>query len=328
MMMQERACQNFPSIAEIHARTAAHHYLEGLTKGTLDELSYLIHSHSVTHSRLTPPPADPASHDPAEVRPESRADGGVPRQGDPTDRFMLMLERMTHLGMALTEDMVADAREAIAARRAARAAAAATPEPAAVPVAEPTESEPTPEALAARDPSGLAFHRLTRAVRLCMALAMSLHTERLDREAGIAKPGPATRQKRAPAAPKEPTDLEQIEARVAAVIERESEPAEQERLHRKLTELLEDRDIEHQLYQYSPDQIVAAFCRTLELLPDPAALEAESHPGWCYMVPLPPISPEEQAEKLVMTEIPLPYAVAKTMTLPRVLRERKKPPDG
>ncbi len=278
----------------------------------------------MTHARPTPPPADPASHDPAEVRPESRADGGVPRQGDPTDRFMLMLERLTHLGMALTEDMVADAREAIAARRAARAAAAAASEPA----ADPTEPEPTPEALAARDPTGLAFHRLTRAVRLCMALAMSLHTERLDREAGITKPGPAARQKRPPAAPKAPTDLEQIEARVAAVIEREAEPAEHEKLHRKLTELLEDRDIEHQLYQYSPDQIVAAFCRTLELLPDPAALEAENHPGWRYIAPLPPVSPEEQAEKLVMTEIPLPYAVAKDMTLPRVLRERKKPPDG
>ena len=280
----------------------------------------------MTQARPSSPQADPASHDPSGVRAEGCADGGVPRQADPTDRYMLALDRLTDLGMALTEDLVAEAREMIAARRAARAAAPL--DPATVPATDPNEPEPAAEALAARDPSGLTFSRLTRAVRLCMALAIRLHNDRLDREAGIVKPGAAAKPPGQPAPERELTDLEQIEARVAAVIEREAEPSEHERLHRVLTEQLEDRDIEHKLYRLSPDEIVAMMCRVLELTPDAAALEAENHPGWAYIVPSPPISPHYQGEPPVMVEIPLPYAVAKTMTLPRVLREPKKPPDG
>jgi hypothetical protein len=49
--------------------------------------------------------------------------------------------------------------------------AEAPPDPAAVLAVDPPE--PTPEALAARDPFGLAYSGLTRALRLYMGLATS-----------------------------------------------------------------------------------------------------------------------------------------------------------
>jgi hypothetical protein len=77
------------------------------------------------NERPTSPQADPASQEPSEARSESCASRDGARQPDPTDRFMAMLGEMAELGMALTRDLVAEAREAIAARRAAREAAEA-----------------------------------------------------------------------------------------------------------------------------------------------------------------------------------------------------------
>jgi hypothetical protein len=117
----------------------------------------------MTDARHELSPADPARHAPSQARPENCE----ARAPDPTDRYMRILDELVDLGTALTKDLVADAREEIAARRAARAAVSvATPaKPAAVPQAEPDEPEPTPEERAGRDPSFLAFQRLTRAVR-------------------------------------------------------------------------------------------------------------------------------------------------------------------
>jgi hypothetical protein len=45
--------------------------------------------------------------------------------------------------------------------------------------------------------------------------------------------------------------------------------------------------------------------------PDAAALVAESHPGWAYIVSSPPISPDYQDEPPVEDEIPLPQVLRK-----------------
>ncbi len=163
---------------------------------------------------------------------------------------MLMLERLTHLGMALTEDLVADAREAIAVRRATRAAAvaAASAEPAAGPAAEPT-----PEELAARDPSGLAFTRLTRSLRLCMALAVRFHGDRLDRENGTVKEREAAK-----------TRLKgQLERKVKTIIEVEFENSEHAELKRALRERLEDKDIDIDLLTIPIEEVADRICRDL-----------------------------------------------------------------
>ncbi len=205
-----------------------------------------------------PPPtlsAEPARQAPSAARAESCA-GDVPRQVDPTDRYMLHLERLTTLGMALTEDLIADAREAIAARRAARAAnLAVEPAPASAPAVEPAAAEPSPEELAARDPSGLAFARMTRALRLCMALAIRFHNDRQDRENGTGKARAAARQRAA----------DQVERRVKDIIATEVEPAERDEAKRLLRECLMEKDAEIDLLAVPLEDMAERICSEIGL---------------------------------------------------------------
>src|ERR1700679_405635 len=153
----------------------------------------------VNDERRKSNPADPASHDPSQGRPDSRAyrDGG--READPSDCFMRMLHRLAEIGMDLAEDLREDRQEERAARRAAAETAQA--ERADDPPAE--VPDPAPGVLASRrsktrDVSDLAFHRLTRAVRLCMALSLKIHNDRLEREKqGAALQATAKRQRKA-----------------------------------------------------------------------------------------------------------------------------------
>src|ERR1700690_1932461 len=67
---------------------------------------------SVTNERPNPTPADPASHEPSQARPEPCAccasgHRAGARQPDPTDRHLAMLEELEHLGMRLARRPVA-----------------------------------------------------------------------------------------------------------------------------------------------------------------------------------------------------------------------------
>ncbi len=218
---------------------------------------------------LITPSADPASPDPSLVRPEDAVQHGADRMPDPTDRYMRMLDRLVEIGLEQVELRAADARDEFAARRtirAARVAAAVAAVEAAPPDAEtdgPVEIEPIQELLPALEPSDLAFQRLSRSVRLCMALAVHFHTDRLDREAGVVK-GRAAAAKPA----RERSPKEQLEDRVKDKIEREAEPGEKEILLSELRERLEEDDIEGGLTQYPIDELALKICRDLGAGPD------------------------------------------------------------
>ncbi len=230
----------------------------------------------MTKRRPKSPQAGPACHEPSAARSENCADrSGAPRP-DPTDYYMARLDELTELGMALARDLVAEAREVIAARRAARVAAEVAapekpavlaPDAAAAPSAERPRPEPGPELtaeeIAANDPAMLAFYRLTRAVRLCMALSMKFHTDRLERNAGPAKSEPA------PGRPKRPRRERQLERLVTEAIGREApEPAEQSRLERLLQERLEDDDIRRDLARCTLGELIQRICADLGIEPD------------------------------------------------------------
>src|SRR5580692_611269 len=89
----------------------------------------IVHGSYAMNEPHTSTPADPASHEPSQARTANCACCGGTRQPDPTDEFMVMLKELAELGMGLTRDLVAEAREEIAERRAARAEAAAQATP-------------------------------------------------------------------------------------------------------------------------------------------------------------------------------------------------------
>ena len=218
-----------------------------------------------------PTPADPASHEPFEARPEDCADAG-PREPDQTDEFVRMLKRLAVIGMALTEDLVADAREAIAVRRAARAArvAAAAAAPAGSPAVSESgpELELTPEEMAARDPAMLAFDRMTRSLRLCMALAKKFQDDRQGREQKAAAEHAEVEEKR------KARRKEQIKHTVQQAIEAEVKAGRLRRdgaqyyLNRTLHERLDHEDIERDLARCSLSELIGRICRGLGIKPN------------------------------------------------------------
>ena len=241
----------------------------------------------------TSTPADPANHEPCQARTANCACCGGTRQPDPTDEFMVMLKELAELGMGLTRDLVAEAREDIAARRAARAAAPNEPEPEVGP-------ELTAEARAANDPSQLAFQRMTRAVRLCMALALQFRDAQLEHEKQEAAASEAVEKQRKSRLQeqlarlvKEAIEMDTLD-RIEALAETEAEAerfddadgethddaddeTEAERgikafaeFHTKprLYERLKEEDIERDLGIVSMGELMARVCRDLEIEPD------------------------------------------------------------
>jgi hypothetical protein len=286
-----------------------------------------------------PIPADPASHQPSAARLESCAYWDGTRQPDPTDRYMAMLDRCAALGMRLIESLTAEAEEMIAARRAAasarRAAVEAAPpaepapaEPVALPEAEPAGPEPTVEELVARDPAYLAFQRLTRSVRQCMALALRFQNDRLEREAGLVK-ARAAAAAAAPKPPREPSRKEQLADLVKDKIEREAEPDEKEDLLSELRERLEDDDLERDLEHYALDELALLICQDLGAGPDgnfkgTGTLISE------YLIvdpPLEPGGPIREGETLRMEE-PSPLHIIRRLNRDQRRKQKQKPPSG
>ena len=293
---------------------------------------------SVTDAPCPPTPADPASHEPSEARPATCVYWDGTRRPDPTDRYMAMLDRCADLGMALIERLSAEAEQIIAARSAAARRAAT--EAAAPVAAEPAPAEPAPaepdtvaeagpaepaltvEQHVARDPSYLAFQRLSRSVRLCMSLAIRFHNDRLDREAGLVKGRAAAA---APQPPREPSLKEQLADRVKEKIEREAEPDEKEALLSELRERLDEDDIERDLKQCPLDELAVRVCRDLGAGPDGnfqgmgvliiehVFIDPPPRPDEPFREQLPP--------EIVRTEVPQPLHMIRATN-------RKKRPSG
>ena len=270
--------------------------------------------------RLITPSADPASHDPSEARPENAALHDAAQAPDPTERYMGLLDRLVDIGMEQIELRAADAREEFAARstiRAARVAAAVAAAEAAE-TGAPVESDPTQEQLPALEPSDLAIQRLSRSVRLCMALALRFQADQLDREQG--------RDRTAPKQQRKPSPKERLERQVKDKIEREAEPAEQEILLSELRERLEEDDIERGLEQYAPEEMVVQICRDLGAGPDGdfggmgtliierVIVDPPPHPDEPFREQLPP-------ETIRTAEVPQPLHVIRAMN-------RRKRPSG
>ena len=298
---------------------------------------------SVTDAPCPPTPADPASHDPSEARPATCAYWDGTRRPDPTDRYMAMLDRCADLGMALIERLSAEAEQIIAARSAAAAARRAAVEAAAPVAAEPAPAEPAPaepapaepdtvaeagpaepaltvEQHVARDPSYLAFQRLTRSVRLCMSLAIRFHNDRLDREAGLVKGRAAAA---APQPPRERSPKEQLADRVKEKIEREAEPDEKEILLSELRERLEEEDVERDLKQYPIDELALLICQDLGAGPD-GNFQGMGTLIFEYEIIDPPPQPgeparEEQPPEIFRREEPSPLHIV------RAMNRRKRP---
>ena len=271
------------------------------------------------------PSADPASHDPAEARPENAAQHDALRAPDPTDRYMRLLDRLVDIGMEQIELRAADAREEFAARSAIRAARVAAAE-AAGPDAEPVEADPSPERtlepLPALEPTDLAVQRLSRSVRLCMSLAIRFHNDRLDREAGLVKGRAAAA---APQPPRERSPKEQLADRVKEKIEREAEPDEKEILLSELRERLEEEDVERDLKQYPIDELALLICQDLGAGPD-GNFQGMGTLIFEYEIIDPPPQPgeparEEQPPEIFRREEPSPLHIVRAMN-------RRKRPSG
>ncbi len=279
------------------------------------------------------PPADPASHDPAETRPESAAQQDAARAPDPTDRYMRLLDRLVDLGMEQIELLAADTRAEFAARstirvaRVAAAVAAAEAEAAGAEIGAPGASDPAPERapepLPALEPNDLAVQRLSRAVRLCMALAIHLHHDRLDREAGLVKGRAAAAAK--PVIERSPK--EQLEDRVKDKIEREAEPGEKKILLSELRERLEEADVERDLKLYPIEELALRICRDLgagadgnfqgmgTLIIETVIIDPPPQPGEPEPVR------EQPPPELLRKEVPQPLHIIRAMN-------RRKPPNG
>jgi len=274
--------------------------------------------------------ADPAGHDPSEGRPEDAARQDAAPAPDRTDRYLRLLDHLVDVGMEQVELRAADFREEIAARstiRATMVTAAVAAAEAAAPGGErgdPVEPEPTPDAtldptralLPALQPTDLAFQRLSRSIRLSMALALRFQNDRLDRAAGIVKTPKPPRQ---PASPRE-----QVERKVKEAIERGAERDRKEILLSELREILEEEDIEDELDRCSPKELAVRICQDLGAGPDGEFRRGE--PVIQFVIVDPPHYPDapfrEQRppEPCTTTDMPEPPH--------RIAAGNRKPPSG
>ena len=198
-------------------------------------------------SRITAS-ADTAQTDPAGAREESCA------RCAPADPSMATLDELSEIGMTIARALK---EEALA--RAAMAQAAAVRTAAALAAGEPLPSQP---------PAGgidlsLSFSRVSRAVRLTLALKAKLASDRLDL---IGKQhahaiGAARRNRR----------KRQVTEAIEKLIEAEALEAgrecDRESLYADLSERLDDAEMEDKLGQGRVGDILTRICRDLGVTP-------------------------------------------------------------
>ena len=214
------------------------------------------------YSSISATPADPAHDEP-----------------DPTDFFIRIMKRLAVIGMERMEEV----RERSQAARAARQAAAET---APAERDDDVDSE-MPARRAARDRTDLEYQRITRAMRLCAALALKFHNERLDRDMKKTAEDEAAAQKRRSRLRSQVERLvkEAIvrDASVRDADERDSGDEEEDEesdedeerdgsldayyLGQKVSERLYEDDIERDLERCSVGELVARVCRGFGVKP-------------------------------------------------------------
>ncbi len=190
----------------------------------------------------TPSPADPASPEPAAVRPESCTCCGGGREPDPTDDNLRSLRELKGLALA------------VARKLAARIVDDEAPPPVAA------EAPATPRATPKPDPQFpavvLGFQRAERAVRQSVLLSTKLHQDRLawetNAEAAAAKRERERRERR----------KKHVERLVKEAIEHGSENLDEEFERReKLETRLDEDDIESDLGRLADSALVDRLCK-------------------------------------------------------------------
>jgi len=203
----------------------------------------------------TPPPITASPADPASPgRGAGCAYDGEGRAPDPTDRAMRMLDRLAVIGMEMTELLYRQVQDEDAARGAAPPAAEAA-EPAAAP--DKTIHQRVAETPAKRD-----YDRLTRSVRLTLALLVKFHNDRLEREQKAAAGIQAVEEQRKPRLRK------QLERVAREAIRRQTDPRDREHLRLTLYERLEEDDIERDLLDRPFGELIRRICRDIGIEPD------------------------------------------------------------
>jgi hypothetical protein len=213
--------------------------------------------------------ADPTISEPATARPDGCTCCGGTREPDPTDFFIGMLKEVSRHSVELSSLVVEEARHAVE-----------TAAPA------PADAETPAPAITPRNPwypaAALAHSRLTRSLRLCMALAVKFHEDRLLREAGIVREQKAAQQARKNRLKKQLDNLvsdaidRQFEREKNRMIESEDEFYDEDvetdkelRVHEALAERLENEDIEQGLGEISQGELLMRICRDLGVEPEP-----------------------------------------------------------
>ena len=262
-------------------------------------------------------PADPAHDDPSGARPASRDYDEGGREPDPTDFFIRMMKRLAVIGMERMEEV----HERSQAARAARQAAAET-----VPAErdDDVDSE-VPARHAAQDRTDLEYQRITRAMRLCAALALKFHNDRLDRDMKKTAEGEAVAQKRRSRLRSQVERLVK-EAIVRETNERDAEGEDGEiderfddySLEQTVSERLDEEDIERDLERCPVGELVGRVCRGFGIKLNWAiwqdqfwALEEArlQTPGSPYAAPPAALEPEEPKPEAVKPPEPEPDTV-------------------
>ncbi len=262
-------------------------------------------------------------------RPTSLQTDPAHSEPDPTDFFIALLKEAARQTIELSGLVVVEAQRAVAA---------------AAPVAEaPAEAVPKPAAAprhAWYSTAAMAHARLTRSLRLSMALAVKAHEDRLTRETRIADALAAkTRERKARLKKQVEKTVEQaierhVERERERLIESEDEIYDEQAsidleldLKEALTERLEDEDIERDLEATSRDEMAARICGDLNIEPAPdrwggshGAPEAvpQEAPGSSFAEPPPPDPGEPEAA-------PVPEAEPEAAKPPEPVAEPEAP---
>ena len=262
-----------------------------------------------THPSAAPAPSPQGSGDPA---------------SDPTGWCLRMLEHIVGVGVAMVDSRL---RQELLFEQALRqkveagqfVARPASPEPAADDAA-PDEDIPEPAGKQPRGEVGLTFQRLSRGIRLCLALHARIRQDGQE----LAEKLAAEQIKRANAARN--AHRSQQKARVKRAVEQSIDTHGRERgtredllagMREQLDEHLRDEDLDEDLLNLPISEIIDRICIYLRIDPDwdmwttePwAVAEAEAQvPGSPYAEPLK--TPEPMPEAMAEIAPPRPPSAA------------------